>query len=100
MRRINKTAFSIILSYAVLTGGMRMFLMSCANSYNKLNEDKVPTARLTVGEKSAQLDILGKKMRFGYISESDSRGFLAAYLFIPDELRTAVLIASDLYDRR
>ena len=98
--RINKTAIRIAFAYVILTGGLRMFLLSYANSYNKLSEEKIPPARLTVTGSEAELDMLGKKIHFASPAGSDSRGFLTAYLIAPDELRTAALLASFLAERR
>lgn len=100
MRKINKTAVSIVLAYVVLTGGLQMFLLSCANSHNKLSEESISPMSLTVGEASARLVILGHSVDLGYIVGSDSRSLLAAYLLTPDELRAAALLASALSDRR
>ena len=100
MKRINKTAVSIVLAYVVLTCGLQMFLLSCANSYNKLNEESIAPVSFTVGGSSVRLVILGHSVDLGYIVGSDSRSLLAAYLLTPDELRAAVLLASVLSDRR
>lgn len=99
-RRINKTAVRIAFAYVILTGGLRMFLLSYANSYNKLSEEKIPPARLTVTGSAAELDMLGRKIRFASSANADSRGFLTAYLFAPDELRAAALLASYLTEKR
>ncbi len=98
--RINKTALRIAFAYVILTGGLRMFLLCYANSYNRLSEQKIPPARLTVSGSSAELDILGKSLRLRSPAGTDSRGFLAAYLLAPDELRAAALLASFLAERR
>ncbi|MDO4863454.1 MAG: hypothetical protein Q4A05_04715 [Ruminococcus sp.] len=97
-RKINKTAVSIVLAYVVLTCGLRMFLLSYANSYNKLSEEPIAPARLTIGSDSARLDILGRSVHLRYLS--DSRGSLAAYLLTPDELRAAAVLAALVSDRK
>ena len=99
-RRINKTAVSAVLVYVVLTCGLQMFLLSYANSYNKLSDEPIPPASLTLSSSSAQLDILGTSLKLRYPFGSDSRSLLAAYLLTPDELRAAALLASALSDRR
>ena len=96
-RIINKTAVSIVLMYVVLTCGLRMFLLSCANSHNRLSKEQIAPARLTVRSDSAQLDILGHSVRLRYFA--DSRGTLAAYLLTPDELRAAAVLAALISER-
>ena len=98
-RKINKTAVSLVLAYLVLTCGLRMFLLSCANSHNRLSDEKITPVSLTVGSDSAQLDILGRSFQLCYPVSTDSRSLLAAYLLTPDELRAAAVLSAALSDR-
>lgn len=92
-KRINKTAVSIVLLYVILTSGLRMFLISYANSYNKLNEDPIVPAKLTVSSTITKLDILEQSINIKNI-KSDSKLYFVAYLLTPDELRAAAVLAS------
>ena len=47
-RRINKTAVSIVITYVILNCGLRMFLLSYANSYNKLNINQMVIRSLII----------------------------------------------------
>lgn len=92
-KRINKTAVSIVLLYVILTSGLRMFLISYANSYNKLSEDPIVPAKLTVSSTITKLDILEQSINIKNI-KSDSKLYFVAYLLTPDELRAAAVLAS------
>ena len=94
MLRKYKTAVRAAIAYLILTGGLWMFLSCCANSYNRLSEEKISPLLLTVGDDSAQLYILGKEYDIGLNGFSaDNRECLIAYMLAPDEVRAAFLAA-------
>ena len=95
-RRINKTAVSIVITYVILNCGLRMFLLSYANSYNKLNINQISPAHLTVEKNYSQLDILDKSFRISHMIDSDSRIITAVYLTVADEIRAAFLLSSKI----
>lgn len=95
-RKNKKTAVVIVFAYVVLTCGLRMFLLSYSNSYNKLTEQKIPPASLTVSDSAAELDILGKRLNIGNVISADSRGILPVFLLASDELRAAALLSAFL----
>lgn len=98
MRRKNKkTAVRVVFSYIVLTAGLWMFMFSYANSYNKLNEEKIVPASLTVTSSCAELTILGRRFTLGNSFSPESRLYLTAYLLAADELRAAAVILSALH---
>ncbi|MBO6116205.1 MAG: hypothetical protein J6P14_03520 [Ruminococcus sp.] len=92
------TAVRLMLTYITLTGGLWMFIFSYANSYNRLSEEKIPPARLTVSDSSARLDILGQALTFDTsVFSEGSRSTFAAYLLSPDEVRLLVPVIYSLF---
>ncbi len=93
MRVKNKTTVRAILVYIVLTFGLQMFLYACANSYNRLNDEKITPASLIVNDGNAELKILDKSYNFSFrVISPENKAYFIAYLFTPDELRGGLLL--------
>lgn len=85
--------FRAFLVYIVLYVGILMFLYSYTNSYNRLTDEKISPASLTVNDDYAELKILDKSCNINLDAVSpESRLYFAAYLFSPDELRGELLL--------
>ena len=80
MRVKNKTTVRAILVYIVLTFGLQMFLYACANSYNRLNDEKITPASLIVNDGNAELKILDKSYNFSFRGISpENKAYFIAY---------------------
>lgn len=93
MKIKNKTAVRAIFVYIVLTVGLQMFLYAYTNSYNRLTDEKITPASLIINEDSAELKILNKSYSFSFDKISpENKAYFIAYLFVPDEFRTELLL--------
>lgn len=99
MRRNNKkTAAGAVLLYLLLAGGSWMFVNSYANSFNRLTEEKIVPASMTVNSGSASVSVLGKSVDISLsASFKESRYLLGAYLAASDDIRSAAYLISSAY---
>lgn len=77
-----------VLMYLILTIGMWMFLYSYSNSYNKMNDEKIPAAAVTVDQEGASVQLIGRSFRLEtdmFSAESDL--YFVAYMLMPAECR-------------
>lgn len=83
-----KKTVIMVLVYLIMTVGLWMFLYSYANSYNRLTDEKIESARLTVSEDRAELELIGEKFVFEQeILPENSKAYFIIYVFTPVELR-------------
>ncbi len=96
MRRKNKKiALRAVFVYLLLSGGSWMFINSYANSFNRLNGGHIIPAGIVIGKEEAAINVLNYSVEFDMSGISpDSRGYCAAYLLSPDELRAAAYLIS------
>lgn len=82
-----KTVIAVLM-YLILTVGLWMFLYSYANSYNRLTDEKIESARLTVADDLAELELIGEKFVFEQeIFPENNKAYFIIYVFTPAELR-------------
>lgn len=82
-----KTVIAVLM-YLILTVGLWMFLYSYANSYNRLTDEKIESARLTVADDLAELELIGEKFVFEQeIFPENNKFYFIIYVFTPAELR-------------
>ena len=90
-----KTAIGAVIMYLLLVGGLWMFINSYANSFNRLTEEKLLPASLTVTAERASVQVLDRKADIDLrLLRADSRLYYAAYLLSPDEIRSAAFLIS------
>lgn len=87
-----KTTVKLIFMYLILTVGLWMFLYSYTNSYNRLTNEKIVPAVLTVSGNDAELTVIGKRIDISLDAVSrESKLFFILYLVCPLELRSCTL---------
>ena len=96
-KKRNKTAAGAVLIYLLLVGGMWMFINSYTNSFNRLTEEKIVPASLTINAESASVQVLNKSAELDLSPLSpDSTLYCGAYILSPDEIRSAAYLISFL----
>lgn len=97
-RNNKKNAAGAVLLYLLLASGSWMFVNSYANSFNRLNEEKIVPASMTVNGGVASVSVLGKSRDICLTpSDTDSRYLLAVYLASSDEIRSACYLLAVAY---
>ncbi len=100
MTRKKKTAARLIIVYLVLTVGCKMFIDSCTNSHNRLSSEKITPAYFSSNKGNMTFEVLGSRLELNYPHIStESHSYLTAYLLLPDEIRSGILLYSDLRAR-
>ncbi|MCQ2469043.1 MAG: hypothetical protein MJ100_04460 [Ruminococcus sp.] len=90
-----KTALTAAFLYLLTMGGLWMFVNSYTNSYNKLSEEKIVPASLTIEHNRAALTVLNCKIDTDLRNLSpESKLYCGAYIIAPDELRSAAYLIS------
>ena len=93
-----KTAAGAILVYTLLAGGSWMFINSYTNSFNRLTEKKIKPASLIVSSDSASVQVLNRAAHIDLRPIlPESRLYYGAYIFSPDEIRSAAYLISFLH---
>ncbi|MBQ8296429.1 MAG: hypothetical protein IJX77_01445 [Ruminococcus sp.] len=83
-----RTVIKLIFFYTLLTTGLWMFLMSYANSYNRLTTEKISPASLNLSAETAEMTILENTFHLNiekFLPES--KLYYLLYLVSPDEIR-------------
>lgn len=82
--------------YLVLTVGIWMFLYSYANSHNRLTDEKIAPAAISVDEYGWEIQLVGRRFSFKpEFYSSDSKFYFISYIFAPIELRGGVLLCTE-----
>ena len=88
-----KKAVRMIFMYLLLNAGVYMFLESCCNSYNRMTEEKITPASIVISGKKASVSVVENKVSFSTeIFSPESRLYLMAYLFSPDDIRSVTYL--------
>ena len=96
-KKRKKTAAGAVLIYLLLVGGMWMFINSYTNSFNRLTEEKIVPASLTINAESASVQVLNKSAELDLSPLSpDSKLYCGAYILSPAEIRSAAYLISFL----
>lgn len=86
----------MIIVYLVLTVGCKMFIDSYTNSRNRLMAEKICPVMFSSEDGKLSIEILGKRRVFEMPAFVENRGVcFSAYVLMPDDIRTAVLLFSD-----
>ena len=97
-RKNKKTAAGAILMYLFLTGGSWMFINAYANSFNRLSEEKLIPASLTLSGTRANVQVLDRSLDLDLSTfRPDNKLYCAAYLAAPDEIRSAAYLIAIAY---
>ena len=88
--RRKKAALAAAIVYMLLAGGSWMFINSYANSFNRLSNEKIVPAVMTIERGRASAEVLGKTLDIDISGiNKSSKSWFAAYLAASDEIRSA-----------
>ncbi len=94
-RKKKKTALRAAFLYLLMSGGSWMFLNSYTNSFNRISEESIVPASMTVDDDNASIELLSHRAGFSVAGiMPDSKLYCAAYLIVPDEVRAAAYVMS------
>ena len=98
MLKKRKTALTAVFLYLLFTGGLWMFVNSYSNSYNKLSEEKIVAASMTIKPDSASISMLEHTVNVDLRALlPESKFYCGAYILAPDEIRSAAYLISLCY---
>lgn len=94
-RKRKKNAAGAVIIYLLLVGGSWMFINSYTNSFNRLSEEKITPASLTIMPESASVQVLDKAVDIDLKPfVPNSKLYFGAYILSPDEIRSAAYLIS------
>ncbi|MGB4093931.1 MAG: hypothetical protein WBK46_18635 [Ruminococcus flavefaciens] len=98
--RRKKAALAAAIVYMLLAGGSWMFINSYANSFNRLSNEKIVPAVLTIERGRASAEVLGKTLDIDISGiNKSSKSWFAAYLAASDEIRSAAYLIALTYGK-
>ncbi len=98
--RRKKAALAAAIIYVLLAGGSWMFINSYANSFNRLSNEKIVPAVMTIERGRASAEVLGKTLDIDISGiNKSSKSWFAAYLAASDEIRSAAYLIALTYGK-
>ncbi|OPZ20198.1 MAG: hypothetical protein BWZ04_01999 [Firmicutes bacterium ADurb.BinA205] len=98
--RRKKAALAAAIVYVLLAGGSWMFINSYANSFNRLSNEKIVPAVMTIERGRASAEVLGKTLDIDISGiNKSSKSWFAAYLAASDEIRSAAYLIALTYGK-
>ena len=98
--RRKKAALAAAIVYMLLAGGSWMFINSYANSFNRLSNEKIVPAVMTIERGRASAEVLGKTLDIDISGiNKSSKSWFAAYLAASDEIRSAAYLIALTYGK-
>ncbi len=98
--RRKKAALAAAIVYMLLAGGSWMFINSYANSFNRLTNEKIVPAVMTIERGRASAEVLGKTLDIDISGiNKSSKSWFAAYLAASDEIRSAAYLIALTYGK-
>ena len=95
-----KAALAAAIVYMLLAGGSWMFINSYANSFNRLSNEKIVPAVMTIERGRASAEVLGKTLDIDISGiNKSSKSWFAAYLAASDEIRSAAYLIALTYGK-